>query len=190
MCGRYAIYSKKKIKDIYNVDIEPNYNVSPGSNILVLDCDYVPRKMIWKFFPIWGKKDFNIINARSETLHVKNSFKNTLRCIFIADGYYEWKEDINYKKPFYIFKKSSFLFIAGLYNDTSGCCIVTKKSQSNISHIHHRQPLILNEKNMRSWLDGTLDLKKDYDSSLYFYQVSINVNNPQNNQEKNIKPIK
>ncbi len=189
MCGRYAIYSKKKIKDIYNVDIEPNYNVSPGSNILVLDCDFVPRKMMWKFSPIWTNKNFNIINARIETLHVKNSFKNTLRCIFVTDGYYEWKEDINYKKPFYIFKKSSFLFIAGIYNDTSGCCIVTKKSQSNIYHIHHRQPLILNEKNMRSWLDKTLDLKKDYNSELYFHQVSVNVNNPQNNQEKNIKPV-
>ena len=73
MCGRYAIYSKKKIKDIYNVDIEPNYNVSPGSNILVLDCDNVPRKMIWKFFPIWGKKDFNIINASHDFSNFEKS---------------------------------------------------------------------------------------------------------------------
>ena len=103
MCGRYAIYSKKKIKDIYNFDIEPNYNVSPGSNILVLDYNYVPRKMIWQFSPIWSNKGLNIINARSETLHIKSFFKNTLRCIVIADGYYEWKEDIDYKKPFYTY---------------------------------------------------------------------------------------
>ena len=43
---------------------------------------------------------------------------------------------------------------------------------------------------MRGWLDNTLDLKKEYNSDLYFHQVSIDVNNPQNNQEKNIKPIK
>ena len=115
MCGRYAIYNKKKIKDIYNIDIDLNYNVSPGNNILILDCNYVPRKMIWKFSPIWSNKNFNIINARSETLHVKNSFKNTLRCIFIADGYYEWKEDINYKKPFYIFKNLvSYLLLGSI----------------------------------------------------------------------------
>ena len=71
--------------------LKPNYNVSPN-NKLILDCNYVPRKMIWKFSPIGQKINFNIINARSETLHVKADFKNTLRCIFIADGYYEWKK--------------------------------------------------------------------------------------------------
>ena len=51
------------------------------------------------------------------------------------------------------------------------------KKKSNISHIHHRQPLILNEKNIRDWLDKSFDLKREYYSDLYFHQVNNNVNN-------------
>ena len=129
MCGRYAIYSKKLIKEKFNIEIKINYNVCPGESVLVIDHHHTPRKMIWSFSPIWANSEFNIINARSETLHEKASFKDSYRCIFIADGYYEWKKDKDYKKPFYHFQKSSIMYMAGIFNKTSGCCIITKKSK-------------------------------------------------------------
>ena len=58
-----------------------------------------PEFMKWGITPSWSKSKINIINARSETLQEKDDFKNSLRCIFIADGYYEWKKDKTYKRP-------------------------------------------------------------------------------------------
>ena len=40
-----------------------------------------------------------IINARSETIENKKSFANLNRCVFISDGYYEWKKKWKIKEP-------------------------------------------------------------------------------------------
>ncbi|MDC3024330.1 SOS response-associated peptidase [Alphaproteobacteria bacterium] len=189
MCGRYAIYSAKKVIEKFNVKIEANYNVAPKSCVLVLVKGFIPVKMLWSYSPSWARKQFEIINARIETLNEKVSFRNALRCIFLADGYYEWKTDKENKKPYYHFQKKNLLYIAGIYNKTSGCCIVTRKSQSEISHIHHRQPVILTENNAFSWLDKSYDFKKECNVPLSFYQVSTNVNNPKNNNIVNIRSI-
>ena len=189
MCGRYAIYSVKKIIEKFNVKIEENYNVTPKSLVLVLIEGFIPIKMIWSYSPIWTKKQFEIINARIETLNEKKSFKNSLRCIFLADGYYEWKADKDYKKPYYHFQKKNLLYMAGIYNKTSGCCIVTKESYSEISHIHHRQPVLLIENNANSWFDKSYDYNKASNIPLSFYRVNTDVNNPRNNNIKNISSI-
>ena len=67
--------------------------------------------MKWGFAPSWSKNKVKIINARSETLQEKTDFKNSLRCIFIADGYYEWKKDKSYKRPFYHFQNHIFYLL-------------------------------------------------------------------------------
>ena len=37
MCGRYVLYSKVKFKNKYNIDIIPNYNISPNQKVFVID---------------------------------------------------------------------------------------------------------------------------------------------------------
>ena len=97
----------------------------------------------------------NLINARYETLHLKPSFKNSKRCLVIADGWFEWKNIHDKKVPFYHFIKKSFFFMAGIYNE-KGCAIVTTNSSQNIKHIHHRQFLHKIRKWMhrRGWIRG------------------------------------
>ena len=75
--------------------------------------------------------------------------------------------------------------MAGIYNKTSGCCIVTKESYSEISHIHHRQPVLLNENNANSWFDKSYDYNKASNIPLSFYRVNTDVNNPRHNNIKN-----
>ena len=188
MCGRYALYSEGKVKKKFNIQIKPNFNISPNSQVLVLNNVLQPELMKWGFAPSWSKNKVKIINARSETLQEKFDFKNSLRCIFIADGYYEWKKDKDYKRPFYHFQKLHFLFFAGIYHINRGCCIVTKKSHFHISHIHHRQPLLLEESDIKNWINYSYSTKKN-NFDITVYEVSNEVNNPINNNKSTIKPI-
>ena len=66
-------WSKKKI----NIKIKANYNISPNSQVIVLNNDLQPEFMKWGFSPSWSKNKVNIINARSETLQQKSDFKNS-----------------------------------------------------------------------------------------------------------------
>lgn len=189
MCGRYALFSKKKVNDKFNVEIKVNYNISPNKDVLVIDNNFGLKIMKWGFSPSWSQNKLNIINARSESLYNKHSFKNTLKCVFIADGYYEWKKDKDYKRPFYHYLKSSFLYFAGIYNAASGCCIVTTKSCTSISHIHDRKPMLLLEKDINSWLNNSYDLSKINSIDLTVHEVNTKVNNPTNNDKNIINPI-
>ena len=93
MCGRYVINSKVSIFKKYKIEINKNFNVSPGSKVPILDQNLKPKLLEWSYSPVWATESFSLINARIETLNIKPSFKNALRCIFIADGYYEWKKE-------------------------------------------------------------------------------------------------
>ena len=101
MCGRFTLSSNKKVEEKFGIEIKPSFNIPPSTNVLVLDKNLKPAKMKWNFSPMWAKQPLNIINARSETLHEKPSFKNTERCIFITDGYYEWMRTNNSKTPYF-----------------------------------------------------------------------------------------
>ena len=49
-----------------------------------------------------------LINARSETLHERPSFKHLIksnRCIVLSDGYYEWNTTNSKKQPYYFYDK-------------------------------------------------------------------------------------
>ena len=37
MCGRYSLYSSNEIKDKFGIHVEPNYNISPGNKVLIID---------------------------------------------------------------------------------------------------------------------------------------------------------
>ena len=107
----------------------------------------------------------------------KPSFKGAKKCISPFSGWYEWKYD-NVKAPYYLYSDAKYF--AGLCND-NGCLIVTTKASSNIKHIHHRQPLLIDEWNLDKWFMNSA-LQENYSASeINYYQVSKSVNNPKNN---------
>ena len=77
MCGRFVLYDVEGIKNKLNIEIKPSFNIAPSQEVLIYDNK--PHFMKWSFSPIWAKKDFNLINCRSETMYEKPSFKNTER---------------------------------------------------------------------------------------------------------------
>ena len=97
-----------------------------------------------------GNKLFPI-NARSETVTDKPIFSDSFRhrrCLVPADGFYEWKRTKDNKIPYYFFRNDKkTIFIAAIY-DEGQFCMITEEASQNILEIHHRQPVILYEKDI------------------------------------------
>ena len=87
MCGRYTLRDIRTIQNEYGLNIRESFNTAPGQNVLTLTDQ--PEFMRWSYNPTWAKKSMNLINARSETLTEKPSFKMAKRCLILADGWYE-----------------------------------------------------------------------------------------------------
>ncbi|XFA99485.1 SOS response-associated peptidase [Candidatus Izemoplasma sp. B36] len=217
MCGRYGIsVTKSELKEYlsenYNIEvldeniILPRYNIAPGQDVLSLINDgtkYRVGLLKWGFVPSWSKDDkigYKMINARSETIDQKPSFKKSLvqrRCVILADGFFEWYRTTSTKTPYYFYLKNNKIFgFAGLWtiktkDDGSKlytCTIITTKANSLMEDIHDRMPVILSEEAAKTWMNpkirDVLALKKILDSDqmndLKFHKVSSRVNKAEN----------
>ena len=219
MCGRYSITqtpANLRIEfDFKNsLNFRPRYNVAPFQLAPVVRLDDIGSRsldMLWWGFEV-GSCDGAItrqplINARLETVSEKNSFKYAFkkrRCLVLADGFYEWKQQNGIKKPYRISNREEKPFaFAGLwsvgskYNRGGVKCdsyvILTREASPSISHIHPRMPVILEEKDYQRWLaensEGVLDRLTSYDDvKLKYYEVSPRVGNLRNDSADLLKP--
>ena len=206
MCGRFVVtnpVSKTKsiVKTAIKVEDTENYNAHPYQQLPVIKKytnGNTLELMKWGIIPTWAKqKDFKpLINARLETIDEKISFKKHIklhRCIAVADGFYEWKREGKIKTPFYFLRDDKkMMFIAGIFEDNQ-FCLITEQAAENVNEIHHRQPVILNEKDINNYLnlqiDGSNFLKDSKKPKLEFYEISKDVNKPANNNISLIQKI-
>ena len=207
MCGRYVITNavsktKKMVKTAIKVIDGENYNAHPYQNLPVIKKytnGSALENMKWGITPSWSKKkEFKpLINARLETIDEKISFKNLIkltRCVVVADGFYEWKHNENSKIPYYFLREDKkLMFMAGIYEEDQ-FCIITEEAISNVSEIHQRQPVLLDEKNVNRYLNielnGSVFLRECKKPNLNFYKVSKEVNRPTNNSFFLIQKVK
>ena len=61
MCGRFTLKNKDAFKKKYGVDLLPNYNTTPTSDVHIL-TDKISL-MKWSYSPKWAKKPMNLFNA-------------------------------------------------------------------------------------------------------------------------------
>jgi putative SOS response-associated peptidase YedK len=211
MCGRYVITkAASKTKNIIQknngVADEINYNAFPGSVLPVItkeEDQLALHKFHWGLVPKWSEKmkDFKPLNnARLETIHEKVTFKGLIaarRCVVPADGYYEWRKDENDRKVPYYFTGTDLqtLYFAGLYqkNINTEFSIITTEAKGDVTEIHHRMPVILQEQDIHRYLDlktDALTLLNVYPGvPLTFNEVSREVNNPANNTPELIQSL-
>ena len=197
--------------------LAPRYNIAPSqlvacvrTNPQTLDREWIELK--WGLIPSWAKDPsigHKLINARGETVAEKPSFRHAFkkqRCLVLADGFYEWKREGTTKQPYYIRMKDRGIFaFAGLWERwekqepaIESCSLITIHANRLMEPIHHRMPAILSESAYASWLDPTLNnaiylsgLVEPYDSDkMEAYPVSTMVNNPRNDSEECIVPMK
>jgi len=206
MCGRYVVTNpvsktKKIVKSAIQVDDMENYNAHPYQNLPVIKKytnGNTLEKMKWGIVPSWSKnKDFKpLINARLETINEKVSFKKLIklsRCVALADGFYEWKREEKNKTPYYFLRKDKKnIYFAGIHENNE-FCLITEQASENVNRIHHRQPVILNEKDINQYLnielEGSNFLKECNKPELEFYEISKDVNKPTNNNLSLIQRI-
>src|SRR5690349_9816696 len=109
------------------VGTTPRYNVAPTDPVWTVRVREPggPREldvMRWGLVPSFAKDlaaGSRFINARVETLHERNVFRDALpgrRCLVVADGFYEWRPDGRAKQPFYVRRRDGgVLALAGLW---------------------------------------------------------------------------
>ncbi len=220
MCGRYTLLADElKIKSRFQLEqvidnYYPSYNIAPGQQVLAIIYDGEKRRagyIKWGLVPFWSKDakiGNKMINARSETIHEKPSFKHLLlrkRCLIIADSFYEWQKTSDGKVPQRIQLADRELFaFAGLWDKWDKgneplftCTMLTKDANEFMSGIHHRMPIILPKSEESTWLEKDFDNRKDVHSyiqslsaeSMKAYPVSTYVNYVKNNDEGCIQPV-
>lgn len=219
MCGRYGFIPGKDFYKRFKIDktsgkLKTSYNVAPG-RIMPVIIRQSPNQMIemkWGLVPHWAqdpKIGYRMINARAETLESRPAFRPILharRCLVPASGFYEWDHRGKTKIPYYIKLKNDAMFaFAGLYDiwkDAEGkmimsYTIITTVSNTLVSKIHDRMPVILKREDEDRWLDPEdkdvaklLPLLKPYPvGEMESYQVSPLVNKPANVSIDLIKPV-
>lgn len=221
MCGRFVLKDNiKTLSKNFDFDqdddvlFEPKYNISPGQNVPIIIKEETRKCAImrWGLVPSWSNDPligFQMINARSETVAQKPSFKNSLRkrrCIVPSNGFYEWKKlDNKTKTPYHIKMKNNKPFgFAGLWDtwnidggNLATFTIITTSPNELIKPIHDRMPVILKKEDEDLWLnpdiqnsDEVLHLLKPFSSDdMETYEISTYVNNPRNEGEKCIVPV-
>ena len=228
MCGRFTLASDAEALNqtffdfAIPMNLSPRYNISPTQDVAVIantEAHPVEGGQVeffhWGLIPSWAKDPGignKMINARSETLAEKPSFRNAYkrkRCLILADGYYEWQKipGDRLKQPVYIRLKSQKPFaLAGLWEtwQTEGmneplrsCTIITCPPNAMLAEIHHRMPVILPQDAYAAWLtlnerpsDALQPLLNPYpDEEMEAYPVSRFVNRPMNDSSQCIAPF-
>ena len=223
MCGRFVGFRKlEELKQYFPIDqsnceTTASYNVAPTQEILAiarLDGANVLDKYHWGLVPFWAKDtaiSYKMINARSETVASKPSFREAFkkrRCLILADGFYEWKGRKGQKQPVFITTPDASPFaFAGLWEiwhdkqnqDTTyrSCTIITREAVGAVRELHHRMPVIVNPDAYVPWLDidnrdpDALSsiLQTNALTDLVFHPVDKQVNSVRNNDPSNIKPV-
>ncbi|MEU5208332.1 SOS response-associated peptidase [Streptomyces sp. NPDC020742] len=158
MCGRYAASRRpEELAGLFGVQrwepaetLAPSWNVAPTAQVhAVLErplkgaaADGFPpgpvrqlRTLTWGLVPSWSTSPdgaARMINARSETVHEKPSFRQAFaarRCLLPGDGYFEWvtgaaereleeqgRKKRGRKQPYFVTPADgSVMAMAGLY---------------------------------------------------------------------------
>lgn len=179
MPGRLSIYDDISFKeDIFRTfgnfqdDIQilyKRYNIAPTINVPIFTNTKVYTYAHFGLIPSWANDRSSInINARSETVFEKNSFRESYkqrRCIIPINGYFEWEKDEQTKQstPHIITSNThNYFAFAGIYEywyDNAigqtilSCALLTTEPNEKIETIHDRMPVILEQKDWDTWLN-------------------------------------
>jgi len=190
MCGRFTLTDANQVESKLGLTVIPSFNIAPSQGVLVIKANLDIGFKTWGLSPFGYPKKDKLINARLETFKSKPSFRNTTKCVVVADGWYEWSRHGKIKVPYYHYHKDrALIYFAGLSDQDSACVIVTCPSAENIRAIHHRQPLLLDGLEIENWLSDRYYWNKKNARNIETYQVSRKVNNPSNDDSRNISEV-
>ena len=231
MCGRYAqslgadeiVHSFSLDGSTLDKSLPLNWNIAPTNEIYIIKNEsdsMILDSASWGVIAPWQKSlsdarasQSHAINARSESIHEKPTFRHafrTSRCLIPATGYYEWATALGIyppKQPFFISRNDGQqLAIAGIWSSwqsekgevIDSAAIITREVVGELATIHHRSPVFMPEERWQQWLDPeNRDVNRllklmqvnDPDSGISARPVSARVNLVANNGPELIEPI-
>jgi putative SOS response-associated peptidase YedK len=168
-----------------SIDFEPYFHLNGFTHgnlqIIKMDDQSTIHSAQWGLVPDWAthnpkefRKKSNTLNARSESIYEKASYKESAenkRCLILADGFFEPHHENGKAIPYFCYQPTEtnpegnlFLF-AGLYNELDEnnftATILTTQANPFFEEVHNkgkRMPLILDKHYFEDWLDdGTSD---------------------------------
>jgi putative SOS response-associated peptidase YedK len=221
MCGRFTLtVDPADLQDAFPEftfpnKVAPRFNIAPTQPVLVMpnNATNTADYFIWGLIPSWIKDPAigsRLINARSETLADKPSFRSAYkyhRCLIFSDGFFEWQTQPNNKTkvPYLIRLKSGQPYaFAGLWehwqspdgSEINSAAIITTSPNELMASIHNRMPVILPVDAYAKWLDPAPRFPDDLNSLLVpypaeemlAYPVSTLVNSPANDRPEVVVP--
>jgi putative SOS response-associated peptidase YedK len=176
MCGRYVITSAPEaIRALFRYweqpDFPPRYNVAPTQPVPIVRLAAGVRSLAlvrWGFVPAWVKDPRNftlLVNARGESVSERAAFRNAMarrRCLFPADGFYEWKAGGEKSRPYFVRPRGGGpIAFAGLWETWMGpngeevetACILTTAANRLLAPIHDRMPVVIAPEAFDLWLN-------------------------------------
>lgn len=200
MCGRVNITDNEGIRLLLSMlglaldgksdtwqDLN-RFNVAPTARVQCL-VSTPPEKTAalelrhchWGLVPVWarpGQFKSPLINARSETVHEKPSFRNLIkhqRLLLPVTGFYEWRRDKSNKTPFYIYPTDEQpMLLAGVFQvsrkrtdatdrrdpieaetatvETTDFALLTTAANDEMARVHDRMPVIISPDKAGAWL--------------------------------------
>jgi putative SOS response-associated peptidase YedK len=221
MCGRFALATPEHVlAELFRLlrtpVLSPRFNIAPTQPVAVVRTREGGdvREMAfcrWGLIPAWSRDPSvgaRMINARSEGLEDKPSFRGPLRsrrCLIPADGFYEWAHSGTRKQPHFIRMKDGQPFaMAGLWETWAApdgsavetCTILTTTPNEVVAPVHDRMPVILERKDHDPWLSrdslvrDLLALLKPHPAPVMtVHPVGPHVNNPRNNGPECAAPL-
>ncbi|QLG49113.1 SOS response-associated peptidase [Natrinema halophilum] len=220
-------------------EFTPRYNMAPGQELPVI-TDEDPtmiRRLEWGLVPSWADDDTGgLINARAESVDEKPSFRGAYerpsgsrdpsegpdtssagRCLVPADGFYEWVETEDGKRPYRVtFEDDRVFAMAGLWErwepettqtglDAFGggiddeieaepletYTILTTEPNDLVSDLHNRMAVIVDPGDEERWLSAAdpQELFEPYPADgMCTAPVSMAVNNPSTDDPSILEP--
>lgn len=225
MCGRFVgnfavtdlLEELSRDGGLHGLEVEDgvpsevtNFNTAPTTvwPIVVNTTGGARLRMArWGLVPSWSKDPTvaaKMINARSETLTEKPSFRNlvpTHRAIVPLNGFYEWeRSDPRNKRPFFVPRADGrTMWVAGLWtvspalDGATTFTMITRPSLSDLASIHDRSPVQLEVSDAVDWLTAAAPplhlLVLRNPPGLEPYEVDRRVNSVRNNSPDLLQPV-
>jgi len=216
MCGRYSQRFSAGTK-VPGIDCDlpamnPRYNTCPTQQGIIVRLNEAGEQYAslatWWFLPEWMKDPSKgQINARGETIEKKPMFRDAFRharCLVLMDGFTEWDRSVKPSQPYFFHRKDDEGFAtAGIWanrqkedgTEELNYAVITTGPNKPMEPIHDRMPVILNERDFKTWLDPKTDIEtlKSLlvpcpDDLLVAHPISRLINRPANDTPDLLRP--
>jgi len=222
MCGRYTMSDPERCLEEFSIlekhpSIEPRYNVTPSQGVWVLRMlDVGGEKRLdllrWGLVRRAGAGS-DVAMVRAESLTTRPAFMNAFRarrCLFLADGFYEWRRAGKKSFPHYFRRPGGAAFaMAGIWQPApptrpgpdeptiiDACAVITRPALAPVEAVHDRMPAIVAPEHHEAWLDPAFAdadallgiLAADPGFSLESREIGTHVNSPANDDPSCIAP--